>query len=137
MGHRKLGRFNQALHRGLRQRKFNFALPVVKIREIGGRQRRQREAATARTHQHPIAFQLNGNLRALRQAAADIKEFPRRHGSGAWLMRLRKRNARDHLHFKIGAGQRKRTVRYLEEQVTENRQRRTAAQRAADLLKRF
>ena len=125
MRHRELGRFDQTLHGRLRQGKFHLALPVVKIREIGSGQGRQREAAAAGTHQHAIAFQLHRDLRAFRQAAADIKEFTRRNGGGARFVRLNQRHARHHLHFKIGTGQRQRAVRDLKQQVTENGQRRT------------
>ena len=33
MRHRKLGRFNQTLHRCLRQGKFDFTLPVIEVRD--------------------------------------------------------------------------------------------------------
>ena len=125
MRHRELGGFDQTLHGRLRQGKLHFTLPVIQIREIGGGQGRQREAAAAGTHQHAIAFQLNRDLRAFRQAAADIKEFPCRNGRCTRFVRLNQRHARHHLHFKIGTGQRQRAVRDLKQQVTENGQRRT------------
>lgn len=125
MRHRKLRGFNQALHGRLRQGKFDFTLPVIKIREIGSGQGRQRKTAASGTHQHPIAFQLNGNLRAFGQAAADIKEFSRRNGRCTRLMGLNQRNARHHFHFEVRTGQRQRAIRDLKQQVTENWQRRT------------
>ena len=137
MRHGKLRGFDKTLHGRLRQREFHFALPVVQIREIRRWQRGERETATPGTHAHTVAIQLNGDFRAFRQAAADIKEFTGRHGGRARLVRLHQRDARHHFHFQIGAGQRQRAIRDLKQQVAEDRQRRTTAQRAADLLERL
>ena len=121
VSHRKLRRLDQALHGRLRQGKFNFALPVIKVGEIRCWQRREREAAATGTHQHTLAFQLYRNLCAFRQAAADIKKFTRRNGCCSRFVRLNQRNARDHFHFQIGTGQRQRAIGNLKEQVAKNR----------------
>ncbi len=52
-------------------------------------------------------------------------------------MRLGQRNAGDHLHLQIGAGKGERAISHLQQQVAQDRQRRTTTQRATDLLKRF
>ncbi len=110
MRHRELGGFNQALHGCLRQGEFDFALPVIEVREVDSRERGEREAAAAGAHQHAIAFQLHGNLCPFRQATADIKELTRWNSGSARFVRLRKRHACDHFHLEIGAGQRQRAV---------------------------
>ena len=126
MRHRELGRFNQTFHRRLRQGEFDFTLPVVQIREVRGRQCRERETAATRANQNTVAFELDSNFSAFRQPTADIKEFTRRNGGGTRIMRLRKCHARDHFHFEVCAGQRQRTVSDLKQQVSKNRQRRAA-----------
>ena len=113
MRHRKLGRFNQTLHRCLRQGKFDFTLPVIEVREIRRWQGRQRKTATPGAYQHPFTFQLHGNFRAFRQTTADIKEFARRNGRRSWLVWLNQRNACHHFHLEISTGQRQRTVSNL------------------------
>ncbi len=137
MRHRKLGRFDQPFQGRLRQGEFNFTLPVVKIREVTGGQGRQRKTAAARAHQHAIAFQCQSNFCAIRQSATDIEEFTRRNGGGSRLMCLSQRHACDHLHFQIGTGQQQRTFSYLQQQVSEDRQRRTTTQGATYLLQRL
>jgi paraquat-inducible protein B len=79
MRHGELRGFDQAFHRGLRQGEFNFALPVIQIREVDRRQGRKRETAAARAHQHAVTLKLHGDLGPFRQAAADIKELTRRN----------------------------------------------------------
>ena len=127
MRHGELRGFNQTLHRRLRQGKFNFALPVIQVREIRSGQRGEGETAAARAHQHAVALQLHGDFSAFRQPTANIKEFTCRNRGRARVVRLSQRNARDHFHFQICAGQRQRTVRDLKQQVSKNRQRRAAA----------
>ena len=127
MGHRELRRLDQTLQRRLRQRKLHFALPVVQIRKVAGRQGRERKAAAPGANQHAFAFQRDVNLRALGQSATDVEEFTRRDGGGARLVRLGQRHARHHLHFQIGAGQQQRAVVDLHQQISQDRQRRAPA----------
>ncbi|MNY27636.1 hypothetical protein D3C86_1615500 [compost metagenome] len=126
MRHRKLGGFNQTFHRRLRQGEFDFTLPVVQVREVGSRQRRERKTAAPRTHQNTVAFQLNSYFCAFRQPTTNIKELPRRNRGCPRIMRLRKCHARDHFHFEVCSGQRQRTVSDLKQQVSKNRQCRAA-----------